>query len=136
VSIFVFDSSALLRYYDNEPGADRVEAILDSCAHANGEMRISALQWGEIAAALRKRYGPVEQRIRLSTLAQLDFTVVPVDSERAVHAAAIRVDRKLPFADAFALQLAMDSSDHVLVTADYDFKVVDDLARIEFLPAK
>jgi hypothetical protein len=30
----------------------------------------------------------------------------------------------------------MDSPDHVLVTADYDFKTVADLARIEFLPAK
>jgi len=32
--------------------------------------------------------------------------------------------------------LAMDSADHVLVTADYGFKTVADLARIEFLPAK
>ena len=38
--------------------------------------------------------------------------------------------------DAFAVHLAMDSPDHILVTADYDFKAVEDLARIEFLPAK
>jgi hypothetical protein len=30
----------------------------------------------------------------------------------------------------------MDSAEHILVTADYDFKEVADLARIEFLPAK
>ena len=30
----------------------------------------------------------------------------------------------------------MDSPDHLLVTADYDFKAVDDLAKIEFLPPK
>jgi hypothetical protein len=30
----------------------------------------------------------------------------------------------------------MDSPDHVSVTADYGFKEVADLARIEFLPAK
>jgi hypothetical protein len=30
----------------------------------------------------------------------------------------------------------MESTDHVLVTADYGFRVVADLARIEFLPAK
>jgi len=30
----------------------------------------------------------------------------------------------------------MDSAEHILVTADYDFKVVMDLASIEFLPVK
>ena len=30
----------------------------------------------------------------------------------------------------------MDSLDHILVTADFGFKAVEDLARIEFLPAK
>ena len=48
----------------------------------------------------------------------------------------MRVDRKITYADAFALDLAMDSAEHVLVTADYGFKAVEDVARIEFLPAK
>jgi hypothetical protein len=48
----------------------------------------------------------------------------------------MKVDRKISYADAFALDLAMASPDHVLLTADYGFKQVDDLARIEFLPAK
>jgi hypothetical protein len=30
----------------------------------------------------------------------------------------------------------MQSRANILVTADYDFKAVEDLARIEFLPAK
>jgi predicted nucleic acid-binding protein len=53
-----------------------------------------------------------------------------------VRAAEIKEDRKLAYADAFAIELAMDSPDHLLVTADYDFKEVADLARIEFLPVK
>ncbi len=72
----------------------------------------------------------------LESLVTIELHVVPASGERAVHAAAIRVDRNIPYADAFALDLAMDSTDHILVTADYDFKEVADLARIEFLPAK
>ena len=34
------------------------------------------------------------------------------------------------------LDLAMSSPDHIFVTADYGFKSVDNLAQIEFLPAK
>jgi predicted nucleic acid-binding protein len=85
---------------------------------------------------LRKRAGALEQKKVLERLLQIDVRVVAVTAERAVRAAEIKVDRKLPYADAFAIELAMDSPDHVLVTADYDFKAVDDLALIEFLPAK
>ena len=72
----------------------------------------------------------------MKMLAEFGLRVVPATRERAVHAAEIKQDRKLAYADAFALDLAMDAPDHVLVTADYDFKAVADLARIEFLPAK
>jgi ribonuclease VapC len=136
MTAFVLDSSAIIRYYDDEAGADRVEAIFDTCARGFGEMCISALQWGEIAGVMRKRLGALEQERVLQRLLEVDLRIVPVSAERAVRAAGLRIDRKLPYADAFALDLAMDSPDHMLVTADYDFKAVADLARIEFLPAK
>jgi predicted nucleic acid-binding protein len=85
---------------------------------------------------MRKRLGTLEQARVLQRLLDVDLQIVPASAERAVRAAELRIDRKLPYADAFALDLAMDSPDHVLVTADYDFKTVADLARIEFLPAK
>jgi predicted nucleic acid-binding protein len=62
--------------------------------------------------------------------------IVPASAERAVRAAEIKEDRKISYADAFALDLAADSANCVLVTADFGFKAVTDLARIEFLPAK
>jgi hypothetical protein len=62
--------------------------------------------------------------------------VIPATAERAVRAASLKVDRNLAYADGFAIDLAMESPDHVLLTADYGFKSVDDVARIEFLPAK
>jgi predicted nucleic acid-binding protein len=136
VTVFVLDSSALLRYQDDEAGADRVEAILEACSRGNDEICISAMQWGEIAATLRKRYGAQQQEIMLHRLAQLNLRIIQVNAECAVRAAAIRVDRKMAFADAFAVELTLDSPEHVLITADYDFKTVEDLIRIEFLPAK
>jgi predicted nucleic acid-binding protein len=77
------------------------------------------------------------QEVRiLSNLLPSESEITSVSSERAVRAAELRVDRNISYADAFALELAMESTDHVLVTADYGFKTVADLARIEFLPAK
>ena len=136
MTVFVFDSSAVLRHHDNEPGADRVEAIFEDCARGLAEMCISAVQWGEIAAVQRRRSGAREQERVLANLIELQLRVVPATAERAVRAAELRVDHKMSNADSFAIELAMDSPDHVLVTADYDFKEVADLARIEFLPVK
>ncbi len=136
VTVFVLDSSAVLRYIDNEAGADRVNEIFKACVRRQDRMCITALQWGEVAGELWKRLGALRGRRILESLLPFELDIVSANSERAVHAAVLRVDRKIPYADAFALNLAMDTPDHVLVTADYDFKPVADLARIEFLPAR
>ena len=113
-----------------------MNAIFKACVRHQAKMCIPALQWGEIAGELRKRLGALVGRRALESLLPFELDVVSASAERAVHAAALRVDRKIPYADAFGLNLAMDSAEHILVTADYDFKKVADLARIEFLPAK
>jgi rRNA maturation endonuclease Nob1 len=62
--------------------------------------------------------------------------IVSASGDRAVRAADVKADRKIPYADAFALELAMNAAECVLVTADYEFKAVADLASVEFLPTK
>jgi uncharacterized protein with PIN domain len=136
VNVYVLDSSAVLRYIDDEAGADRVEAIFKACLQKQGTMRISALQWGEIAGRLCKRLGPSTATRVLETLLPLELEIVAATEKRAVRAATLRLDRNISYVDCFALDLAMDSAEHVLVTADFEFKVVTDLASIEFLPAK
>jgi|ERR1035438_1691059 predicted nucleic acid-binding protein len=136
MTVFVLDSSAVLRHIDGEAGADRVEEIIRLALLGEAEVQLSALQWGEIAGIQRRRFGVQEQMRVLQSLLQFDIRVIPATAERAVRAAEIKEDRKLAYANAFAIELAMDSTDHLLVTADYDFKEVADMARIEFLPVK
>ena len=136
MTVYVLDSSAVLRYIAREAGSERVIAIFKACVRRKSEVRISAVQWGEIAGILRRKVGASNQNRILDSLIPLELEIVPASSERAARSAELRVDRNISYADAFALELAMESTDHVLVTADYGFKAVADLARIEFLPAK
>ena len=136
MTVFVLDSSAVLRFLDSEAGADRVGEIFELRGAQTAEIAISAVQWGEIAGKVRKRLGESGQNRALALLSRFQPTIVAATGDRAVNAAELKIDRRISYADAFALNLAMDSSQHVLVTADYDFKAVEDLARIEFLPAK
>ena len=136
IPVYVFDSSVLLRYIDNEPGADRVNSLLKQCVAGSISVHVSALQWGETAGNLRKRFGAKDQSRIMGGIVPSEVEIVSVDGESAVRAAGLRVDRKIAYADAIALDLAMQSVDRVLLTADYGFKAVEDLARVEFLPAK
>lgn len=125
----------MLRYIDDEPGAERVEEILAACISGRLEAKISAVQWGEVAGKLRSHHG-AQQQVRIMSSLPSEIEIVSVTAERAVHAAELRVDTKIGYADAFALDLAVQSPEHVLVTADYGFRAVEALAQIEFLPVK
>jgi predicted nucleic acid-binding protein len=136
LTVYVLDSSAILRFLDKEAGWDRVAAILAAARNGSAELAVSAIQWGEVAGAVRKKLGPAVEIRALGRLTQFAPRIESVTGEQAVRAAALKVDRKISYADAFAIDLAMESPDHALVTADYGFKSVSDLAQIEFLPAK
>jgi predicted nucleic acid-binding protein len=136
MTVYVLDASALIRYLDGEAGGDRVKSILDDCVTGQAGLQISVVQWGEVAGNLRKRFGARREETILGSLLPREAEIVPASDERAVHAGELRVDRKLSYADAFALDLAMGSPDSILVTADYGFKSVDKLTKIEFLPTK
>lgn len=133
---YILDASALIRYLDGEAGGQRVEEIISACASGQAGVCISAVQWGEVAGNLRKRFGASTEATVMASLLPSKASIVSVTGDRAIRAAALKVDRNLAYADGFAMDLALESSDRILVTADYGFKAVDDLAKIEFLPTK
>lgn len=133
---YVLDSSALLRYIDGEAGADRVEAVLKECVRGQAQARISALQWGEIAGNLHRRVESARVQQILNNLLPSEIEVVPAGADRAVRSALIKIEKRIGYADAFAIDLAMDSPESVLLTADYGFKAAESSVKIEFLPAK
>ena len=63
---YVLDASAVIRFLDDEPGAERLVEILNACEEWRAKVCISAVQWGEVAGNLRKRYGPVREKAIMS----------------------------------------------------------------------
>lgn len=136
MTTYVLDASALIRFIDDEPGSDRMEVILEECGRGKAGICLSAVQWGEVVSNTRKRFSPEEQFKILNNLLPETARILAADQKCAENAARFKVDYRIGYADAFALDLARQSADHVLITADYGFKAVENLARIEFLPAK
>jgi PIN domain nuclease of toxin-antitoxin system len=136
MTAYVFDASALICYLDNESGAERVEAIIGECLAGRARSFITAIQWAEVAGNIRKRHGAAVELRTMNSLLATEIEIVPVSAEQAMVAARLKVDCKISYAEAFALELAMQSAEHLLVTVDYGFKIAEGLARIEYLPTK
>ncbi len=133
---YALDASAILRYLDGEAGADRVSEIIKGHIAGTNEVVVSAIHWGEVAGKVFQRYGSQTLDAVLSRLLSFGFEIVPVTADRAVKSAIIKVEKKIPYADAFGVDLAGDSPEHVFVTADFDVKPAEQDVRIEFLPRK
>ena len=133
---YVLDSSAILRYLDDEAGAARVAEIIKSHLAGRCEAMISAPHWGEIAGMTCKVHGRQAMELVLSRLSAFGFEVVAADAERGVAAALIKLKSGVSYIDAFGVELVAEDGDRVFVTADFDFKAVSRDVAIEFLPAK
>ena len=133
---YVLDASAVLRYLDDEAGAQRISEIIKSHLAGRCEVLISALHWGEIAGIVHKVHGRDAMNLALSRLNAFGFQIIPVSGERAVRASLIKLKKSIPYVDSFGVELAADLLDSVLVTADFDLKPAHREVKIEFLPIK
>ncbi|MGA8153063.1 MAG: PIN domain-containing protein [Terriglobales bacterium] len=132
---YVLDSSAILRYLDDEAGGARVAEIIKAHLAGGCEVAISALHWGEVAGITSKLHGRQAMDLVLDRLTAFAFQVVPADGERAVRASLIKLKRDIPYIDAFGIEAA-EGKDRVFVTADFDFKPASRDVAIEFLATK
>jgi len=66
----------------------------------------------------------------------MKLEIVSATAQRSERAAIIRAQRKIPYADAFGVDLTSDSPEHVFVTADFDVKPAEDDIAVESLPVK
>lgn len=133
---YILDTSAIIRYLDREAGWQRVHAALDQCSEGLCRVLVSAVNWGELAAKLCRDQGVPIQMAVMANLMGLGIEIVPVTASRAENSGRIKARLKVPYADAFGVELAYDSPEHVLITADFDAKPAASEVRIEFLPVK
>jgi predicted nucleic acid-binding protein len=133
---YVLDASALLRLIDSEAGAQRVRAILEDSIRGVCKVEMSPVNWGEVTYNLSRRSN--SQRLLELAFAIFSQHVFspPTTSSQADRAGALKLRYKIPYADAFALELLGADPHRVLVTGDFDFKSADRSFAIEFLPAK
>jgi len=130
----VVDASALLRWFDDGPGAIRIEELVVQAASGAMQISVSAVNWGEVYYVIARKHGERQAESFSANFHNLPVHIVPADSPRAERAGIFRHKFSIPYADAFAASLAA-SERATLVTSDYDFTRVADAVAVEFLPS-
>jgi len=125
VKSYVLDASALMAFFEDRPGAEKVEELLAKAAESKRPLLISVVNWGEVYYSVWRAHGEKVAGEKLREIAQLPIDVVNVDMELAKLSATLKAERKLPYADCFAAALAR-ARKAVLVTSDRDFESIAD----------
>jgi predicted nucleic acid-binding protein len=128
-SRYLFDSHALLAFFQKEEGADAVAEIFRKAMKNGDERFICLINLGEILYMTKRRFGDAKKMEILSRVHQLGIRILSIPDSLVYEAAEIKAQYSISYADCFALACAMGHS-AALVTGDPDFKIVAHLAKI------
>jgi predicted nucleic acid-binding protein len=120
----VLDASALMTFFENRPGADKVEELIHLGVAGKRQLLTSVVNWGEVYYSTWRAHGSGIARKILRDIAQLPIEIIDADLDLTRLAAELRADHKLPYADCFAAALAAHRKAS-LATSDQDFATVE-----------
>ena len=119
----VLDASAVMTFFENRPGADKVEELIHLGVAGKRQLLMSVVNWGEVYYSTWRAHGPGVARKLLEDISQLPIEVVDASLDLTRAAAELRADQKLPYTDCFAAALAAQRKAS-LATSDHDFATV------------
>ncbi len=125
----LFDSFALLRFLQKEPGAETVRELLQRVVTGQNAGLINAINVGEIIYLTQRRFGEQKKLETFFNLNRLGLKILPCPNELIYRAAEFKARHPISYADAFAMASALEH-DADLVTGDPEFRQVSHLIRI------
>ena len=131
-SPYLFDSHALLAFFQNEEGAEIVAEILQRAMEKGLDRLICVINLGEIIYVTKRRFGDSKKLEVLARVHQLGLKVLSVPENLVFKAAEMKAQYPISYADCFARACAMEHSARV-VTGDPDFKKVAHLVSIDWI---
>ena len=125
----LFDSHALLRFFQKEPGHEQVARLLEHTQRTRAKKLVCAINLGEIISITKRAFGDQKKIEILAHIERLGFTVLSVPNSLIFQAAEYKAEHSISYADCFALAAALDQKASI-VTGDPEFKKVEHLVNV------
>ena len=129
---YVFDSYAMIAYFEDEPGADRVAQILRQLIQGKAKGYMSAVNWGEVYYNTMREEGIAETERVILQLDKFPIQIVEVNRDFAYEAAKLKGKYRIAYADCFAVALSMKLKASLL-TGDPEFRKLKEPISIEWI---
>ena len=129
---FIFDSHALLKFFQKEKGYEKVVHLLEEIRKTGATKYINAINLGEIIYSTKKEFGDQKKLEVLANIERLNFTILPIPNNLIFQAAEYKAQYTLSYADCFSLASAVEYK-AILVTGDPEFKKVEHLVEIVWI---
>ena len=129
---YLFDSHALLAFFQKEVGAEIVAKILRRSTKNQLDQFISVINLGEIIYMTKRQFGDEKKVEVLGRIHQLGLKILPALDPLVYKAAEFKAEYPISYADCFALASALEYS-AILVTGDPEFKKVVHLVSIQWI---
>lgn len=131
--LYVLDSFAVLAFFQAEAGAVRVQQLLNETVRGTAELAITTVNLGEVVYRTERDLGLNRAQEVLARIEEYQPYIVTVDRSLALAAAHLKAVHKIAYADCLAAALGQQMNAPV-VTGDLDFRNVEDIVAIEWLP--
>ena len=132
MSLKVMDSYALLAFFENEKGADKVADLIRQARDRNKPLLLTTVNWGEVLYIAARASGKAAADKIEEIIDTFPIEIVPVDRDIAKIAAEFKVSKKMSYADCFAAALAKQKKAE-LITGDHEFKAVENEIHVYWL---
>jgi ribonuclease VapC len=129
---FIFDSHALLKFFQKEKGYEKVVHLLEEIRKTGAVKYINAMNLGEIIYSTKKEFGDQKKLEVLANIERLNFTILPIPNPLIFQAAEYKAQYALSYADCFAFASAIEHK-ATLVTGDPEFKKVEQVVNIVWI---
>ena len=128
----VLDSFALIALFQDEPGAAKVESLLEESSKGQCTLFMSVVNLGEVAYTMEIRRGLQVAEEAMAAISQAAIEVLDVDRALALVAAHLKATTRVGYADCFAAALAQQL-DAAVLTGDPDFQRLEGPVAVEWL---
>jgi predicted nucleic acid-binding protein len=130
--VIIFDSWALLAFFQAEPEAVTIKSIIEEAWETQQNMKISAINLGEIWYNIARRQGKIKAEDICKHIRTIGIDVEDATTPRIFQAAVLKSQGGISYADAFAAALAAEFGG-TLITGDREFEKFASAFQIKWL---
>ncbi len=117
---YVLDSYAMLAFFRNEPGADKIKQLLNDASLDKHELHMTCINAGEVFYITHRKEGAEKAALAWKGLLQFPIHITEADVEFTLAAAKLKAKYSISYADAFAAVLTIKRK-ATLITGDDEF---------------